>query len=209
MMMVFLLAFSVCGVRIVKKRDEDAVLKASFIGDSFEDPFESVMDARLDQDALKVLSNTTPEEAALADAETMMHLINKKRAEVSISRFGTPVKVAVNRDYVTAAMKHAKDILQLGRLTSVGSDGSSATDRVRTAGCKMGRVTDISSFSGRRTQPGTVLRKWLKDSGKKYTLLGKTGSMGYARVTDNGKTAHVVVMGCWTSDYDFCCVTPY
>ncbi|KAG1703238.1 hypothetical protein DVH05_008148 [Phytophthora capsici] len=138
-------------------------------------------------------SNSTRylEEAATSDFHiAMLNAVNKERA----SR-GLP-KLCAHRELQKAAQVHSADMARRNYLSHTGSDGSTASSRVRASGYRYTTVAE--NIAAGQSTVTKVMSSWMGSSGHRANLLSTKYKMfgcGYA-YSSSSKYKHY-----WTQNF--------
>ncbi|KAK1948410.1 Uncharacterized protein P3T76_000699 [Phytophthora citrophthora] len=138
-------------------------------------------------------SNSTRylEEAATVDFHiAMLNAVNKER-----SSRGLP-KLCTHRDLQKAAQVHSADMARRNYLSHTGSDGSTATSRVRASGYRYTTVAE--NVAAGQSTVSKVMSSWMSSSGHRANLLSTKYKMfgcGYA-YSSSSKYKHY-----WTQNF--------
>jgi uncharacterized protein YkwD len=127
---------------------------------------------------------TAASAATTADGtDTVVALVNQERAEAGCS------PVTVDSRVTTAAQKHAQDQAERETMTHVGSDGSSAGQRITRAGYTWRKVGENVAWG--TTSPERVMQMWMNSDGHRKNIL----NCAYKHIGVG------VADGYWTQDF--------
>jgi uncharacterized protein YkwD len=113
---------------------------------------------------------------------------NRARADAKLP------SLAVSPKLQAAALEHARDMAQHGKITHEGSDGSKATDRITAQGYQYRRAGE--NIAAGLFSIGELMKGWMNSPPHKRNILGSFSQIGVAYATaENGKRYWCVNFG--------------
>lgn len=102
---------------------------------------------------------------AVRMAEEVGSYINQQRRAA-----GLPA-VRMDRRLTQAALGHACDMAQMGRLTHVSSNGMNVMDRARAVGMRTCTIAENTAWGRPYEAPAELVRGWMGSSGHRANIL--------------------------------------